>query len=95
MASAAQPERVHGRAARWGAYLRALAALLVHPDLWVTALRQAALLAGTGWWRRPPFLPLPDRGYLRFRIETAYGDDGLPESGDLVAYLRWCRERRR
>jgi hypothetical protein len=52
------------------------------------------VLARPGWWRRPPFLPTPDPGYLRFRLQTAYGDDGVepPTPGDLVTYLRWCRE---
>ena len=27
---------------------------------------------------RPPFLPLPDAAYWRFRMQTAYGDDGGP-----------------
>ena len=47
-----------------------------HPGLWATGLRQVWVLAGPGWWRRPPFLPLPDAAYLRFRLETAYGEPG-------------------
>jgi hypothetical protein len=67
--------------------------VLPHPSLWPTALRQAGRLALPGWWRRAPFLPLPAPEYLRFRMETAYGGAGdqLPESDDLVTYLRWCR----
>lgn len=38
-----------------------------------------------------PFLPLPDRGYLRFRVETQYGADGTPDPRDVVTYLEWCR----
>lgn len=67
--------------------------VLRHPDLWLTALRQARRLAPDRWWSRRPFLPLPDRSYLHFRLVTAYGGDGTgpirPE--DLVTYLRWCR----
>lgn len=63
-----------------------------HPGLWPTALRQAVRMAAPGWWRRPPFLPLPDEAYLRFRLQTAYGSGGVPEAGDVVAYLRWCRD---
>jgi hypothetical protein len=64
----------------------------VHPTLWATAVRQALVLAPAGWWRRRPFLPLPDPGYLRFRLETAYGDgQRAPDPTDLVTYLRWCR----
>jgi hypothetical protein len=68
-----------------------------HPTLWATGLRQATVLARPGWWRRPPFLPVPDPDYLRFRLETAYGGAGdRPlEADDLVAYLRWCRALRR
>jgi hypothetical protein len=43
------------------------------------------------WWRRPPFLPLPDRSYLRFRLETQYGGGRAPDPADLVTYLEWCR----
>jgi hypothetical protein len=65
-----------------------------HPSLWATALRQVVVLAAPGWWRRRPFLPLPDADYLRFRLETAYGGAGDREPGpaDLVTYLRWCRD---
>jgi len=62
------------------------------PSLWGIALVQLVRLARPGWWRRTPFLPLPDRDYLRFRLETQYGDPDHPiEPADLVAYLRWCR----
>jgi hypothetical protein len=76
--------------ARW--MLRAVAALARHPGLWGTAVRQALVLAPAGWWRTAPFLPRPDPGYLRFRLETAYGGAGRPpEPADLVTYLHWCR----
>jgi hypothetical protein len=67
--------------------------VLGHPGLWATGLRQVAVLARPRWWRRPPFLPLPDGDYLRFRMETAYGGagDGPMQPQDLLAYLRWCR----
>jgi hypothetical protein len=45
-----------------------VAAVLVHPSLWPTAIGQALRLAPSGWWRRPPFLPMPDPGYLAFRL---------------------------
>lgn len=71
------------------------AALVVtrHPALWLTAVRVALRLAPSRWWSRWPFLPLPDAGYLRFRLVTAYGGDGSApiDPDDLLAYLRWCR----
>ena len=78
------------------AWAGAALAVLVRPALWPTALRQALVLAPSGWWRRPPYLPLPDRAYLAFRMETMYGAGApVPEPGDLVRYLRWCRNSRR
>lgn len=63
-----------------------------HPSLWLAAVRQILVLAQPGWWRRRPFLPLPDPAYLAFRLQTAYGDpDRAPEPADVVTYLRWCR----
>ena len=72
-------------------------AVLRHPDVWPVAVRQALRLAPGGWWRRAPFLPVPDPDYLRFRMVTAYGGDGRADDAgdaaaeDLVTYLRWCR----
>jgi hypothetical protein len=44
-----------------------------------------------GWWHRPPFLPLPDRKYLRWRMHTAYGDDdAVPPAADVARYARWA-----
>lgn len=73
-----------------------IAAVLKRPGLWLTALYQARVLAAPGWWRRRPFLPLPDPAYLRFRVLTAQGGDGTaPMSGDdVISYLQWCRASR-
>jgi hypothetical protein len=60
--------------------------------LWPTAARAAVRAARPRWWRRPPFVPVPDRAYLRWRLETQYGADGAPSADDLVTYLRWVRE---
>jgi hypothetical protein len=73
------------------------AKLARHPSLWGTALVQAGRMSRPGWWRRPPFVPVPDRDYVRFRLETQYGSaglaDGAADPDDLVVYLRWCRRR--
>ena len=69
--------------------------VLRRPFLWPVAARQLRRLAPPRWWRRPPFLPLPPRAYLRFRFVTAYGggdETGVPDvAGDVVSYLQWCR----
>jgi hypothetical protein len=30
-------------------------------------------LTPNDWYRRPPFLPVPPRDYIRWRLRTAYG----------------------
>jgi hypothetical protein len=71
---------------------RAAPAVLARPWLWPTAVVQLFVMAPKGWWRQSPFLPVPDRDYLRFRLETMYGDPSHPPRGeDLVTYLKWCR----
>ncbi len=68
-------------------------ALVVRPRLWRTTVVQAAVLARPGWWRRWPPVPLPDARYLRFRLETAYGDRQAEiVASDVVEYVAWCRE---
>ena len=78
-----------GRAAATWAVVRAVAA---RPSSWTEAARVGRRLAPARWWARPPFLPVPAGAYLRFRLETQYGDPDHPiEPADIVAYLRWCR----
>lgn len=79
---------------RWIAF--AGAAVAVRPWLWTTALRQVFTLAAPGWWHRWPPVPAPDPAYLRFRLQTQYGDaEREPEPADVVSYLHWCRGERK
>jgi hypothetical protein len=68
-------------------------ALARRPDLWLTAARAGRSMVGRGWWRHRPFLPLPDPGWLHFRLVTAYGGDGLTplRPHDVITWLDWCR----
>ena len=73
--------------------VRMVTAIARRPRLWSTAVRQARKLTPTGWWRRPPFLPVPAKDYVAFRTVTQYGEIGRsPSPGDVVDYLAWCRE---
>ena len=74
-----------------GGWRQAALAVLRHPSPRGRALGQSLRLARPGWWRRAPFLPVPDPAYLRFRLETQYGSDHEPEPDDVVTYLHWCR----
>jgi hypothetical protein len=74
-----------------------LPAVLAHPSLWWAGLTAVGRLARTGWWRRPPFIPLPGESYWEFRQVTAFGGSGRAsglDGGDVVAYLQWCRRTR-
>jgi len=54
-------------------------------------LRVAWRFRRRGWWRRFPFLPLPARDYLRWRMHTAYGDsDAVPPADDVIRFARWA-----
>jgi hypothetical protein len=85
--------RRSGRARAAAATVRALA---LRPQLLPEAVATARRLAPPGWWRRYPFLPVPDPSYWRFRMHTAYGADwsGRPTTSDVVDYLQWCQRAR-
>jgi len=81
------------------AFLRpgVVAAVLVRPRLWATAIVQIARLTPRGWWRRAPFLPVPPQNYMEFRLVTQYGGDhgalqANIRSKDVVDYLQWCKQ---
>lgn len=65
-------------------------AVMRRPRLWGTAVSAAVAFAPRGWWRTPPFLPVPDDEIMRWRIATAYGsNDAAIDPADVVAYLEW------
>ena len=71
---------------------QSIVAVLVRPWLWPTAIGAVFAFARDGWWRQPPFLPIPDGDVLEWRVTTAYGRPDMalvPE--DVVSYLRWRR----
>lgn len=75
--------------------LRSARAVATRPRLWPTATALLLRFAPDGWWRRPPFVPLPPADLLRFRSETMYGDPAqAPSPADLAVWLEWCRAQR-
>jgi len=63
---------------------------LVRPRLGVDLLRVAWRFRSRGWYRRFPFLPIPDSTYVRWRMYTAYGDyDAIPPVRDVERYAHW------
>lgn len=78
-------------------YLHFALAALRRPRLLGPMLGSAWAFRRLDWFRRLPFLPLPSARYMRWRMETAYGDpDLLPPLRDLERFLVWgARMRRR
>ncbi len=78
----------------WAALMSALGArAILSPRLALDLLRTAWAFRRRGWWRMVPFLPLPDRGYLAWRMYTAYGDEAaVPTVDDVIHFARWRRE---
>jgi hypothetical protein len=62
-----------------------------NPRTGVALLRVGWRFRSRDWYRRFPFLPLPARDYVRWRMYTAYGDeDAVPPADDVVRYARWA-----
>ena len=78
----------------WSALIFALAGrAILNPRLAIDLLRTAWAFRRRNWWRIPPFLPVPDGPYLRWRMYTAYGDEqAVPPVEDVVSFARWRRE---
>jgi len=72
---------------------RLAARSLIHPRLLVLLPRAAWRFRARDWWRRPPFLPLPPRDYIRWRLHTAFGNEQAePDLHQLQAYLAWTAQ---
>lgn len=70
--------------------------VLRHPPLAADLLCVLWRFRSRYWYRRPPFLPLPARDYVRWRMHTAYGDhDAIPPAADVERYARWAAKRPR
>ena len=76
----------------WRRLVLALAARsLRSPSLAIALVRVAWRFRKRGWYAAPPFLPLPPRDYVRWRMYTAYGDyDAVAPAEDVERYARWA-----
>jgi hypothetical protein len=86
-------ERCHLSHVPWFSLtLRLVLRCLRHPSLAADLLRVAWRFRARDWYRRPPFLPLPDKNYIAWRMHTAYGDHhAVPPAVDIERYARWTR----
>jgi hypothetical protein len=75
-----------------GSALRLAATAALRPRLAWTLVRVAWRMRARGWYRRPPFLPLPPERYLAWRMHTAFGDERYrPDAAELERYAAWIR----
>ncbi len=64
---------------------------LRHPSLAVDLARVSWRFRNRRWYARVPFLPLPDRDYVRWRMDTAYGSpEAVPSVREAERYVRWA-----
>jgi hypothetical protein len=65
---------------------------VVNPPLARDLVTVAWRFRRRGWLRRAPFLPVPSRDYIAWRMYTAFGDhDAVPTVEDVIRYARWAR----
>jgi len=68
---------------------------LVNPATGVALARVGWRFRRRRWFTHFPFLPLPPREYLRWRMYTAYGrDEAVPPADDVIRYARWATRDR-
>lgn len=77
-------------------YLRFAGLALRRPGLLGPILGAAWAFRRADWYRRAPFLPLPSSSYLRWRMDTAYGDpEAIPPEGEVERFVVWASGMRR
>ncbi len=70
-----------------------MARALINPRLAVDLIRLIWAFRVRNWYQVPPFLPVPPKEYIRWRMHTAYGDESaVPPPDDVVRFARWRRE---
>jgi hypothetical protein len=76
----------------WGGLILGLTVrAITSPSLARDLVRVAWRFRARRWFLKLPFLPLPSRTYTRWRMYTAYGDEGaVPPIEDVIRYARWA-----
>jgi hypothetical protein len=79
----------------WKKWMKSVTvAVFKKPGLMFPAIYQVYVLAPRRWYAKYPFLPLPDSSWMRFRMETAYGNPSyVPDPEEISQFLTWARVR--
>ena len=79
-----------------GLLQRMIGLAMRRPSLIPMMLGAAWRFRARGWYRYPPFLPIPPAAYVAWRLHTAYGaEDAIPPEGELIRYLGWSSRLRK
>ena len=63
---------------------------ILSPSLAVALVTVVWRFRRRGWYARLPFLPVPSKPYVAWRMYTAYGsEDALPSADEVERYARW------
>lgn len=77
-------------------YSRIAAMAIRRPRMIPYLIRASWAFRARDWYRRPPFLPLPPASYMRWRLDTAYGDPAAtPPIDEMERYVVWTARMRR
>lgn len=78
---------------RWTLLIASLTLRAVfNPRLAVDLFTMVWAFRARMWYRRAPFLPLPPREYLAWRMYTVYADEhAVPPVEDVIRFARWRR----
>ena len=64
---------------------------ILSPSLAVALVTVVWRFRRRGWYARFPFLPVPSKPYVAWRMYTAYGsEDALPSADEVERYARWA-----
>jgi hypothetical protein len=65
---------------------------IVNPPLARDLMTVAWRFRRRDWLTRAPFLPVPSKEYVAWRMYTAFGDHhAVPSVDDVIRYARWAR----
>ena len=82
-----------GRMIRTKKMIKIIVAIIIRPRIWKSALVQIWRLAPNQWYRYYPYLPIPAKEWIDFRLQTAYGTTEIvPPPEDVINFLEWTRE---
>ncbi|MBW4029850.1 MAG: hypothetical protein HIU57_04120 [Acidobacteria bacterium] len=65
-----------------------------HPRALTRVARAAWRLRRQHWWRRRPWLPVPDAAYWEFRVHTVAGADTRLEPAQVAGAAEWSVRQR-